>query len=474
MENIEYNRIILDGKLYILSDVTNMCDLTNYTYLGKTILEHLLEKNIHSRRMDSYAINHKDWILMYIKYDIIEPLLDTNLNNLLLINDNELILETLLKKLDNKQKRTLYLNFKRNNYWSYRMNESIIIYLFGKYNYYIHRVFLELPSLSSRKTKINEEFELLINEFIDSFKDIEKYTLEPYVAELKRIGKINKKMTYNDIYKLIIEKRSNPDFKFILSNLDPEIESNKGEYDSSINRIAIDLYEDGTFTHELSHMLLYRFENNISERNNKRYQKIQDKITDETINKIISYLKEFHQRYDYMDQIFLEIYHAHIRKYFGNLNNYGENIKEDIIVNDINYIEIDNDMPSLYIDEENIDDVVVDLINCEAYKFIRILTNNYYSEELALENFLDALLKGSIHHGDYDVVSYSGHKASYFENMDDASFDECLADFYVIKHSCKSRILINKLREIVGDELVDFFERYVSRNRNNKIKIIKR
>ncbi len=64
MENAEYNRWIRDGNYdkFIEISYYRITDLVKYTYLGKTILEYMLEKNIHNKVMDNYAITKRMWI----------------------------------------------------------------------------------------------------------------------------------------------------------------------------------------------------------------------------------------------------------------------------------------------------------------------------------------------------------------------------------------------------------------------------
>ena len=129
MENNEYNRLIMNNKLDELASIPITSDLTRYKYLKKYLLEYLLEKNIHKNIMDSYAITKPLWIKLYIKYNVLEPLLNASLDKLLVIEKNELLLETLLKKIDNNQKLRLYQNLKKNSYWFLRNYETQVINL---------------------------------------------------------------------------------------------------------------------------------------------------------------------------------------------------------------------------------------------------------------------------------------------------------------------------------------------------------
>ena len=99
MTEKEYCNLIYNGKLNDLAETWNISDLTRYKYRGKYLLEFLLEKKIHNTRMDNQASKNQKWFLLYLKYNIINPLINSQLDILLLELDNELILEKLLKKL---------------------------------------------------------------------------------------------------------------------------------------------------------------------------------------------------------------------------------------------------------------------------------------------------------------------------------------------------------------------------------------
>ena len=48
------------------------------------------------------------------------------------------------------------------------------------------------------------------------------------------------------------------------------------------------------------------------------------------------------------------------------------------------------------------------------------------------------------------------------------SFNECLADYSSLKKSMKGNRLIQKLRELIGDEFVDYLDNYIELNRFSK------
>ena len=473
MENKEYNRLIYNNKLNELSEIWNISDLTRYDYLNKYLLEYLLEKDIHTTRMDNHASKDELWIKLYIKYGITKPLLNTELDKLLVMNDNELLLETLLKKLSKKDKLELYNNFKNNSFWLLRKYETLIINLYKKYNIMLDNNFIKMPTISDKLILVSPRLNIVLSEFATVFNDIDKNVLSVYINEFKRKSKVDEDRTILDINKLIDYKKSHTGFKLTLKDFIKEDGVTSGEYDSSNNRIVINKYTHDTFNHELSHLFYDELEN-PTDTLNVIYKTIQDKIvTQKTINKIVNYLKEFHSRYDYMENIFRELYYTEINKNFGSFNNYCHKIYDNLLNSKPDIITMDNHDTTIFLDYDQLEDTVIELVTDECNFYVKNLVHNYYSEELMLENLLDALLKGNIFANKYGIDSLSGHSKKSFREDKNLSFNECLADFDAIKNSTKANILINKLRSIVGDELVDYLEEYINNFRNSKQKIKK-
>ncbi len=78
------------------------------------------------------------------------------------------------------------------------------------------------------------------------------------------------------------------------------------------------------------------------------------------------------------------------------------------------------------------------------------------------------MLLGELLTGKYEKSVRYGHDKDYLASYLD-SFNECLAEFYELKYAHNSKILIQRLRDIVGDEIVDFFDNYIEKNRNVNI-----
>ena len=264
MDNPEYNKLIINGRLDELASTWNTGDLTRYKYLKRYLLEYLLEQGIHKRIMDNYAIKKTLWISLYIKYGITTPILNAPLNKLLETVKKELLLETLLKNIDDNSKIVLFNNLKKNSYWLLRYYEPQIISIYAKYGITIEPVFLKLPLISEKKITTSSSLQTLITEFTTTYKDIDQRILDIYINEFKNKFKINKKSTYSDLCKLIIYKRKHPGFKLTIYEYDNNRDNN-GEYDSNENKIIINWYRHGTFDHELSHMLYDTYEANLKD-----------------------------------------------------------------------------------------------------------------------------------------------------------------------------------------------------------------
>ena len=470
MENSEYNRLIYSNKLDELVKVSifNIDDLTRYKYLNKYLLEYLLEKDIHTKRMDLYARSNSLWISIYLKYNIIIPLIKSQLKELLKKDNNELLLDKLLKVLDNNQKMELYKNIKKDDYWFFIANESLIIDSYSKYGIKLSRLFLPLPLISDNTVKTNKNIETVLDKFIDIYSDTDKITLCSCLNELKSNYKVNKNSVISDIEKLIKYKEKNPKFKLNSFDVSDDVDHQGGKY-SYNNELTIDKYRKGVFTHELSHMLYSEFEDNDEFSIIKKYTIIQKNINDDIIGIIIKYLEDFHDRYNYMINIFVELYYKEIEKRYGNYINYQEIICQDIINCNMEFVTIDQNGATIYLSDDNIKESAKELIRSKAYEYAKVLTNNYYTEELFLENLLDSLLNGDILEGNCQVKSLSGHTKEYFNNSPDTSFDECLANYYAIRNSNKSKRIINDLKNIVGKDLIYILEKYLNQYRNSKL-----
>lgn len=466
MENNEYNRLIFNNIVNELANITNYSDLTRYKHLNKYLLEYLLENNIHTTRMDNYMKNNTLWIELYLKYNIIEPLVNIPLNKLMEKSDNELLLEKILKEMNNGERIKLYQNMKYSNVWLFNHMEQDIIEIYRKYNIIISPTFINLPKITDNKIKVNKKLQKELSKLVTIYGDTDKQAIDTIINELKRKSRQDRKRTYMDILKLINYKLDNKDFKLKISPTGYLC----GLYTTD-DSILIDKYIHGLFNHELSHLFVDQFELFDIDEDYKEYRNIIKKIINRktSINRITNYLNDFHSRINYMKKIFKELYLKEIEKQYGNFNNYANKLYIEIKNYKPEVIIIDKIDTEIYIDEDNIETSVMEIIESLSDNYAYICVTNYYNEELFLENLLDSVLKGRIWANELQVESMSGHSKKYYKSDKYASLDESLANYDAIKNSNKANILINKLRNIVGDELVFFLDDYLNIKRGSKI-----
>ena len=466
MENKEYNRLIFNNIINKLANITNYSDLTTYKYLDKYLLEYLLKNNIHTTRMDNYMKKNNLWINLYLKYNIIEPLVNVPLEYLLEKTDNELLLVKILTKMNNSERIKLYQKMKYSNVWLFNHIEQDIIEIYQTYNIIIPQTFINLPKIADNKIKVNKKLQKELSKLVTIYGDTDKQTIDTIINELKRKSKQDIKRTYMDIVKLLNYKLDNKDFKLKISPTGYLC----GLYTTD-DSILIDKYIHGLFNHELSHLFVDQFELFDIDEDYKEYRNMIKKIINRksSINRITNYLNEFHSRINFMKKIFKELYFKEVEKQYGSFNAYAnklyieiKNIKPEVII-------IDKIATEIYIDEDNIETSVMEIIESLSNNYANICVTNYYNEELFLENLLDSILKGRIWANELQVESMSGHSRKYYKSDKYASLDECLANYDAIKNSNKADILINKLRYLVGDELVFFLDDYVCLKRGSKV-----
>ena len=481
MENLEYNRLIYSNKLDELANIWNIIDLTNYQYLHKYLLEYLLEKDIHNTRMDNYASSNSIWISLYLKYNIIEPLVKSNFKELLKIDNNELLLDKLLKVLNVNQKIELYRNIKKQDYWFFIANESLLNDKYKKYGIELPTIYVQRPLILDSKIKVNKNTEELLNDFTKVFSDHDQYVLKTCLNEFKSDALVNPSYVINSILQLINYKKRYPRFKIILTERSFDYKTLFGEYDETKDLLTINHYSKGTFTHEVSHVLFNKFEDKYDIHELYLYEEIKKKINNPNIiKKIVEYLKEFHNNYEYMKNIFYELYNHRVNIELGGFTKYYRSILSDIMDSDIEFITIDENKDNIIYLSNNItdDELVNNALKIDeniGKNYADILAINYYMEEFYLENLLDALLNGRIWEGKYKIRCFSGHDRKYFKDSPTASFDECLADYTVIKNSKRANKIINDLNELVGNDLSNLLDDYINkyRTKNSNIKIKK-
>ena len=460
MEEKNYSNLIINNEFEKLANISNINDLVKYQYLHRYLIEYLLERRIHTKMMDAIALVKKEWTYFYLKYDIIKPLIRCNLNTLLQTYNNELLLDILLKKLNHDERIKLLHNLKHDSYWDFHNNEEKIANIYLNYGITFPKVFIDKPVINKTNLLFSKNDTKLIDEFKKVFCDCDKLTISFYITEFKRGMKNDKEKVLHDIKDLIQYKQKNPNFKLLISN------NTEGEYNPIQKQIVISPYRHNIFYHEFSHLRYDDIDINNKDDILIHYKNIQNKIDESHIVKITNYLNNFHHNYEQMKKYFSEIYYHEIKKKYGSYNEYIKVICRDIEDNYPEMIMVDDRLISFYPDYNKLEDTVVELLSLEKEEYVNNLTRNFYSEELILENLLDALLMGKIYDGFFDIISLSGHSGFDFIESDDLSFNECLANYEAIKKSSKAERLINDLTNLVGYELIYFLENYIAINRS--------
>ena len=464
MENEVYSNMIKNNQLELLSLQIEPKDLIIYKYNNRYIIEYLLEKNIHSYKMDTTMVYDREMISYYIKYNVLEPLLNCHLTPLLMMdNDNHFLLDLLLSKLNHQNRMKLYHNLKYNSYWSFHNNEDYIIETYKKYGIELPKIFIKMTDIINKNHNRSKKYNLVIEEFKNAFQDHNSYILDILTSEIYDNLSHNYNQTMIEMKELINYKKAHPNFKFAISS------TSEGSYNPELEIMEITPFRKGVFNHELSHLL---FEN--KERINilnyvDKYEELCDFIDNENqIEKITRYLKTFHENYYEMKAMFLELYEKDIIKKYHSYYDYIKIVAKDILDNNPEVIDVNYDEKvGYFITKDNVEEVVSELLFIERQEYLKNATNNFYSEELMLENILDAILHGRIIDELLDIECLSGHGFLQFDSDYTLSFNECLANYSAIKKSKKANKLINDLEMLTSKDLIDLLDSYLELNRSN-------
>ncbi len=455
----KYIKLLENNDFIAFSNISFINELVEYKYKDKYLIEYLLEQGIHSDKMDNYLMQHIDFLDYYLKYNIIKPILSCSLKVLLEKRNDKLILDIILDKISDQEKIILYNNIRKISFNDFYYYEKEIRYIFLKHGIVLPKLFI------SDETKdlnlLNESDQVLIEEFVNLFKDCDIKILDFVTNELKRNLNENHERAIIDIKKLIEFKKNHKDFKFIDSK-NKSLES----YDPKSLEFISNTRESLMYNHEFSHFLYSSFENQddvLAE-----YEEIRCRIdNEENYQKIKKYLKEFHTEYEKSKDRFKTLYIKKVLKMYKSFDNYVEHVYRELKTDMPLLIEIFNSEKKTvnypFVMEFNFKDVVLEYLENEKNEFIYFNQKKYFSEYRMLENLLDSIFKGKFF-DDIDFKCISGHGSIYFDSLKTRSFDECLANYDAIKKSNNKEIII-VLKELIGDELILFLDNYIKKNR---------
>ena len=467
MKKEDYIELLKKEDYNALANISFISDLLTTEYENKTLAEYLLEKGIHSESMDNYVKYHLDLGVLYLKYNITKPLLNSSFKVLFTNYNGNLIIDLILDRINDDEKIELYNNLKTNSYSNFHDNEREIIDIYLRHGIVLPIVFAKTHLNEEVNYELSDDDQELINEFRGLFKDHEQKFLSFIINELKRSLLKNHDRTVNDIKKMIKLKQENPEFIFINSG-------NKGgeSYDNETKQFITSPTEPVMFEHELSHLLYESFET-LSDDTFSKYKELTNLLdNEETLNKIKIYLEKFHKEHEGMKNYFKNLYYKKIDEIYGSFDNYLDVVCKDMLNSKTFMFELWNHergTTSFYmVSEFNIRDIVLEFLTIEREEFIRINLRKYFAPELMLENMLDAILRGKVFDEELDIHCLSGHGSLYFSVLETRSFDECLANYDAIKKSVKSDKLIDDLNNLIGLDLLNFLDNYIKKNREGE------
>ena len=468
MNKDDYIELLKKEDYESLANIDFVSDLLSTNYNGKNLVEYLLEKGIHSKKMDDYVVHQLDFAKLYLKYNIVKPLLKCSLKVLLSnYNNDDLFIDLVLDKINDNEKLELYHNIKVISYSDFHEKESEVVSVYLRHGIILPIVFASTHLKEDVHYELLEEDKNLLNEFENLFKNNhENSVLALIVNELSRGLLNNHDRVVNDIKKMIDLKKENPEFCFIDSK-------NRGgeSYDKATKIFKTSPTEPVMFNHELSH-LLYESYDNLDESVFNDYENLRLQIDrEENYSKIKEYLEKIHKEHEMMKAKFQKVYFDTIDEKYGSFDNYIELVCRDMLNNIPEMLELWNHekgtMKFYPVFEFNVRDVVMEFLTIEREEFVRINTRKYFAPDLMIENMLDAILLGKIFDNDLGINCLSGHGSFYFSNKK-RSFDECLANYDAIKKSIKGDKLILDLESLIGYDLINFLDSYIEKNREGK------
>lgn len=329
------------------------------------------------------------------------------------------------------------------NIW-HSFDEQIILDSFSE------ELIREFRNVMQTGTKSDEE---IINLVIMSFMSLISKNNSKGVKDLKNIIEIKKKY---------------PDF-----HLKYDI-NNGSQYISDKKCVSVkNKYDINAFNHELAHMFHSIFDAN---RVPHEFANLLSKIfNNEDFNiKTLNFLKFMQERYD--DIIKAKCENFINDKFNGdNLKKYVADLVEEFLSEkiDANFIidlfngDVSNDIIELIIsadfDRNTINECILQLELKEIFTYKKQLYEKKYAGELEIENFLDAILGGKLlklietNQIEFFAPTHV-HDEQYYKSIN--PFLEVIATYASIAKSSNGEYLISVLKELVGDELIDFLDNY--------------
>ena len=386
-------------------------------------------------------------------------------NNLLKKHDGVLYFDIVLDSLTDEDKMKLYQYIKYHYYYYFHIIERDIIEIYQRHGIKLPQVFIEYPTIKECTLKGTKKLNSLLEEFRLAYSDTDEATVNYFISEFRKKARYDSKRTCCDIVRLINLKKEHPNFKLIVDNItsyDPDIGFGKAISDEDNETIVVTRYEEGDFTHELSHTLFHFYDHYYSDI--LWFNDICEFVRYCEIEKVSEYLSEFKQRYKSMEECFKELYYRETEKRFGSLFNYYEHLKKDILDSktDVIVIEDNDKLISIPVTPDAIEKCIEAIVDDEGNNYIDVCLRNYYMEERSLVTFVNAVFLGAIYEGKLSYFHPACHDHQYLRSGQNMVFNECLAAYETIKYSPMANALIPRLKELVGGVLIEILEDYIT------------
>lgn len=272
-----------------------------------------------------------------------------------------------------------------------------------------------------------------------------------------------------ELKQLIQIKKSNPKFSYVYDD---------GKSCFGAPRVYIDKPLISTINHETGHALHYYLaENKVPE----EYYELAAKVRSnpKIIDKVYSYSRQYQS---FKSELRSSIDKSGIRKYYEKL---AQGLNKTIVLNQIsgtkikffssiNYhtrLDPSFDVEQILSQMFNYDEFLKQRVNIEVKEMVCLTLRNYYSSLLAISDILDSIFLGRVmneaifdSHGE-KIERATGHGIQYYKYRPESTpFKEIVANYSDILKSKNGENMINYLRSIIGDEMVDLIDNFYKHN----------
>ena len=288
-----------------------------------------------------------------------------------------------------------------------------------------------IPDLSVELTELQQS---LLDEFKILFlsdNTSSKKVIDLACYSFKKLFIKNYKYAERDLISLINIKKNNPNFRMIFGD--------DSYFDRSLNLIKIENISDSnTFNHELAHAIHYY---TLNCETPEQFINLNIKINESKLSEFIRYVSK------------------ECNKYYENRKNhsyYDDDFKE--LKNSSNKY----DLPNVILKYIN-DNVIDEKKFTNYYNIVSAREETIKDMEnfVPILGFIDSLKKGEIYESgieaDFSTIKI-GHEKEYFNNYKFIFCEVFACYIELIKSDNYNEEIKNHLKEIVGNEIIDFLD----------------